>query len=82
MPDLTDLAVPGTTIQIRVTPKAARSRIERGSDGLRIYVTTVPENGKANAAVLKLLAKALGVPKSRMSIIRGLQSRDKTIKVG
>lgn len=82
LPDLTDLAVPGSAIEIRVTPKASRNRIERGSDGVRIYVTTVPENGKANAAVLKLLAKALGVPKSRLTITRGQQSRDKTIKVG
>ena len=48
---------------------------------LRAYVTTVPENGKANAAVLKLLSKALGVPKSRLELVRGATARDKLFRV-
>jgi uncharacterized protein YggU (UPF0235/DUF167 family) len=44
-------------------------------------VTTVPEGGKANAAVLKLLAKALGVPKSRLAIVQGETGRDKVIEI-
>jgi len=50
-------------------------------DVLRVYVTVVPEDGKANAAVLKLLAKALGVPKSRLEIVRGHTARDKVVRV-
>ncbi|PCJ87050.1 MAG: hypothetical protein COA52_14510 [Hyphomicrobiales bacterium] len=46
---------------------------------LRIYVTCAPEDGKANKAVIKLLAKALGVPKSGLQVIRGHKSRTKTI---
>ena len=80
-PDLSDLAVPGATLAVRVTPKASRNAVERDGAALRVYVTTVPEGGKATAAVVKLLAKALGVPKSRLELVRGETSRDKVFRV-
>lgn len=49
---------------------------------IRVYVTTVPENGRANTAVQKLLAKQLGLAKSRLTLIRGQTSRDKVFRVG
>ncbi|HCI46546.1 MAG TPA: hypothetical protein DFI00_04580 [Rhodospirillaceae bacterium] len=73
---------PGDTITVHVTPKASRARIIEGPEGLRVYVTVVPENGKANAEVQKLLAKHLGVPKSSLTLIRGDKSRDKTFQFG
>lgn len=81
MTDLTHLAVPGTEIALRVTPKASRNEIRMGEEGLRAYVTVVPENGKANAAVTKLLAKSLGVAKSRLTLIRGETARDKVFRL-
>lgn len=80
-PDFSDLTSPGTTFAVRVTPKASRNRIERGEAGLRVYVTVAPEGGKANAAVVKLLSKALGVPKSRLVLIQGETARDKVFRV-
>lgn len=80
--DLSHLALEGAEIAVRVTPKASRDRIVVEEGQIRIYVTTVPEDGKANAAVQKLLAKALGLPKSRLSLIRGQTSRDKVFRVG
>lgn len=80
-PDLSDLAQPGTEIACRVTPKASRNAITREGDLLRVYVTVVPEGGKANAAVIKLLAKALGVAKSRLVLLRGETSRDKLFRL-
>jgi uncharacterized protein YggU (UPF0235/DUF167 family) len=77
LPDLSHLAVSGARIALRVTPNAARERLEAAPDGLRAYVTVVPEDGKANAAVVRMLAKALGVPKSRLRLIRGATGRDK-----
>lgn len=70
------------TIYVRLTPKASRNHIEdtqneNGSPLYKIYVTAVPENGKANSAAIKLLAKHLGVSKSRLTLIRGETSRDK-----
>jgi uncharacterized protein YggU (UPF0235/DUF167 family) len=67
MPDLTHLAVPGTRIALRVTPKASRARLVVEGAQLRAYVTVAPEGGKANAAVQTLLARALGVAKSRVT---------------
>ena len=81
MTDLTHLAVDGAEIAVRVTPKASRDRITVEDGAIRVYVTTVPEDGKANAAVQKLLAKAMGVAKSRLVLVRGATSRDKVFRV-
>lgn len=75
-----------TRYTLRVTPKASANRIveETATDGtlrLRVYVTAVPENGKANAAVIALLATHLGVPKTAITISRGASGRDKTVIV-
>lgn len=78
---LAHLARPGTQIAVRVTPRAARNRISQEGGQIRVYVTTVPEDGKANAAVQKALAKALGVAKSRLTLIRGQTARDKTFMI-
>lgn len=76
----------GQMLQVRVTPKASSNRIkiEEQADGTklyRVYVTVVPEDGKANQAVIKLLAKELGLPKSSLTIVRGLSTRDKLVRV-
>jgi len=72
----------GAEIAVRVTPKASRNRITVGEGGaIRVYVTVVPEGGKANAAVQKLLAKALGVAKSDLVLIRGATARDKVFRI-
>lgn len=81
MTDLTHLALEGTEILVRVTPKASRNAIKPEGDQIRIYVTTAPEGGKANDAVRKLLAKAMGIAKSRLTLIRGQTSRDKVFRV-
>lgn len=78
---LNHLAVPGAKIALRVTPKASSNRITELDGQIRVYVTTVPENGKANVVVQKLLAKALGVPKSRLLLLSGQTSRDKVFRV-
>ena len=48
---------------------------------LRVRVSAVPDKGKANAAVVALLAKGLGVPKSAVSVVSGETSRMKTLAV-
>lgn len=82
MTDLSHLALPGAEIAVRVTPKASRERIAVEAGTIRVYVTVVPEDGKANAAVVKLLAKALGVAKSRLTLVRGATARDKVFRLG
>ncbi|PRY25581.1 hypothetical protein CLV78_102761 [Aliiruegeria haliotis] len=78
---LAHLVVEGGELAVRVTPKASRNAVEASGEELRVYVTAVPEGGKANAAVQKLLAKALGVPKSRLELVRGATSRDKVFRL-
>lgn len=79
--DLMHLNTPGTEIAVRVTPRASRNTIILEDGMIRVYVTVVPESGKANAAVVKLLARALGVAKSRLRLKRGAASRDKVFEV-
>jgi len=69
-------------IKVRVQPKSSRNQVDGFQDGaLRIRVTAAPTEGQANAAVIAILAKTLGVSKSRLEIIRGHSSRDKVISV-
>lgn len=75
------LAIKGSEIKVRVTPKAARNAVREEAGQLKISVTTVPEGGKANRAVTKLLARVLGVAPSRLTLQRGVTSRDKVFRV-
>lgn len=68
-------------MKIRVQPKAGRNTIEVAGDKVTLRVTAAPEGGKANDAVVELLAKRLGVAKGRVSIVRGHKSRDKTVLI-
>ncbi len=79
--ELADLAQPGAELAVRVTPKASRNVIEQSEAGLRVQVTTAPEGGKANAAVRKLVARALGLAPSRLTLIRGETARDKVFRI-
>ncbi|MFT4014255.1 MAG: DUF167 domain-containing protein [Paracoccus sp. (in: a-proteobacteria)] len=81
MTDLSHLAQAGALITVRVTPRAARNAVIAQEGTLRVTVTTVPEDGKANAAVIKLLAKSLGIAKSRLVLVKGATSRDKTFRI-
>jgi len=78
--NLSQLAVSGTEIVLRVTPKASRERLLWQEGQLRAYVTAPPEDGKANEAVRKLLARAMGVAKTQLVLIRGATARDKVFR--
>lgn len=69
-------------IAVHVTPKSGRDEIAgwRGGE-LSLRVTAPPEGGKANAAVAVVLAKALGVPKGAVRVVRGETSRHKQVEV-
>jgi|TARA_R110001592_G_scaffold18110_2_gene75650 uncharacterized protein YggU (UPF0235/DUF167 family) len=78
--------VSGGELTVKVTPNAGDNSISLpGATGpagiLLVRVTATPENGKANAAVLKLLSKALGLPKTSLEIIRGNNARIKVIAI-
>ncbi len=61
------LATPGTEISVRVSPGASREQVTLDGSRFVIRVTVPPEDGKANKAVTKLLAKALGIAPTRLN---------------
>ena len=81
------LSPTGLSLFLRVTPNAGRDGVdgvEMRDDGtavLRVRVSAVPDKGKANAAVIALLAKLLGLPKSTFSLVNGETSRFKTVAI-
>lgn len=81
MADLTHLATPGAEIAVRVTPNARRPGLEVNGGTIRIAVTVIPEDGRATEAARDALAKALGVAKTRLTLIRGAKSRDKVFRL-
>jgi uncharacterized protein (TIGR00251 family) len=69
-------------LRVRLTPRADRAAIAGARDGvLQVRVTAPPVDGQANAALCRLLAKALGVAPSRVSVVRGTSARDKLVRV-
>lgn len=75
-------ALPGATFALHVTPRARKTTLSDTPEGaLRATVTVAPEDGRANAAVAELLAQALGVAKSRLTLIKGATSRDKVFRL-
>jgi len=81
------LSAAGLTLTVRVTPNAGVDRIdgvEQRDDGkiaLRLRVAAVPDKGRANGAVVALLSKALGVPRSSIQVISGETARLKVLAV-
>jgi uncharacterized protein (TIGR00251 family) len=72
---------------VHLTPKASHTKIEgwaRDAEGqkvLRVKVTAVPEDGKANDALIKLLARTLHLSKSKVVLMRGTTSRIKHLEI-
>ena len=72
----------GVTFSVTVHPKASHNKVEGHETGtLRVWVTAPAQDGKANEAVVSLLAKSLDLAKSRVRIVRGRASRHKVISV-
>jgi uncharacterized protein (TIGR00251 family) len=73
---------PSTRLRLRVSPGASRSQIlGRHGEAWKLRVAAPPEGGKANDAVLELLAATLDVPRSRIEISAGRSSRDKVVVI-
>jgi uncharacterized protein len=71
-----------TRIRLRVAPGAARSDVVgRHGDGWKVRVAAAPERGKANDALIGLLAKVLLVPQVDVAVVSGFASRDKIVAV-
>lgn len=70
-------------ITLRVTPRADRTEVVgRRADGVvTVRVTSAPADGKANAAVIKAVADAIGTRPSGLSLVSGHTGRDKRVQV-
>lgn len=75
-------AVAEATFALHVTPRARRISLTETPDGtFKASVTTAPEDGRATAAVAELLAHALGVAKTRITLLQGATSRHKLFRL-
>jgi hypothetical protein len=73
---------PTTRLRLRVAPGAAKAAvIGRHGDAWKLRVAAAPERGKANDAVVTLLAETLSVPRTSVSIVSGTASRDKIVEL-
>ena len=71
-----------TLLAIRVQPRAKRTEVVGEREGVVVIrVNAPPVDGKANAAVCKLVAKRVGVPRGAVTVVRGESSRDKTLRI-
>jgi len=67
-------------LKVHVQPNAKRSEIcGLHGDALKVRVAAQPAGGRANEALVAILAGALGVPKSRVSVVKGAASRHKSV---
>ncbi|PYQ46408.1 MAG: DUF167 domain-containing protein [Acidobacteria bacterium] len=72
----------GATLRVRVSPRASRDELAGERDGaLVVRLTAPPVEGQANAALLRFLARRLGVAPSTLSVARGAKGRDKVLLV-
>jgi len=69
-------------IRVRLQPRASSSRITGEKDGvIQVRVTAPPVDGEANAALEKLVAKKLGIAKSKVKVVKGETSREKLLEI-
>jgi len=77
----------GCTVTVRVQPKARKDRVAGlvaeadGDAALKVAVTAPPDGGRANDALVRFLAKAWGVPRRSITLIRGQADRRKVLHV-
>ena len=77
----------GVLLFVRVTPRSSKDAIEgvttdaAGDARLGVRLRAVPEDGKANKALIALIAKSWKIPKSAISVVSGVTQRQKTLRL-
>jgi uncharacterized protein (TIGR00251 family) len=71
----------GVTIELRVQPRSRRAALACSGGALKAAVTAPAEDGKANSALIDLLAEEWRLPKSVLEIMRGASQRDKVVRI-
>ena len=76
------MEAPATRLRLRVAPGAAKPGVVgRHGEAWKVRVAAAPERGKANDAVLDLLASTLSVPRASVTLVSGSASRDKIVEL-
>ncbi|HSC51884.1 MAG TPA: DUF167 domain-containing protein [Gaiellaceae bacterium] len=76
------MATLSTRVRLRVSPGARRNElIGRHGEGWKVRVTAPPEGGRANEALLDLLARELSLPRRSLSIVSGQTAREKVVEM-
>jgi uncharacterized protein (TIGR00251 family) len=74
------MAMPSARVRLRVSPGARRDElVGRHGQGWKVRVAAPPEDGRANDAVLDLLARELSLPRRSLSIVSGRAAREKVV---
>ena len=68
-------------IEVKVVPNSSKNELVKTETGYRARIRCAPVEGRANEALVALLAKELGVPKSDIEIVKGKTSRNKTVVI-
>ena len=77
------MAEPTTTLRLRVSPGASRTEfVGRHGSAWKMRVSSVPERGRVNHAVVRLLASRLDVPRTSLTMVSGHTGRDKLVELG
>lgn len=72
----------GAVMKVRAAPSSSRERIVGAhGDALKVAVSAPPEKGKANERLLAVIAECLGLPARRLTLVSGMTSRDKVVRV-
>jgi uncharacterized protein (TIGR00251 family) len=72
----------GELLAVRVMPRARQDEIAGMREGVLLVRTTAPpQDGRANAAVLRLIAKRLGIARTRVVLVAGARSREKLLRI-
>ncbi|MAU95702.1 MAG: hypothetical protein CMP81_07435 [Fulvimarina sp.] len=77
----------GVLVFVRVTPRSSRDAVEgvmvdaAGEARLAVRLRAVPEDGKANTALVALIAKSWKIPKSAIAVVSGFTMRQKTLRL-
>lgn len=68
-------------LSVTIKPNSKQEKVEKTEGGYIVYVKEPPVEGKANKAVIKLLSEYFGVPKSQITILSGMRSKQKVIEI-
>lgn len=79
MPPAIEARDGGVVVRVRVQPKASREAISGSLDAIKVALTAPPVDGEANTALIILLAKRVGLPKSAVRLVSGEKSREKAV---